>query len=270
MTGFHSVNAITIPEGSVVNIQVDGRTLWRKRHIAYGNLNYALSEDGSHYSCVGVQAGVTATTITVAGMVNGLPVSAVGPGAFGTLPELAKVTFEATPVSIASDAFAGCDSLATVVMPGVSDVLEGSPWGSGYVRPRFEIGGVIYRRHNTLSQNRYIADGLTSAFQGGAIVLVDYIGGTPVYEMDSGCYKNKTSITELTIPATVKAIEASVCAGCTGLRKVTFLGTPSSIPVTAFDGCTNLLDIYVPWAEDAKANAPWGAVNATVHYNYES
>ena len=34
-----------------------------------------------------------------------------------------------------------------------------------------------------------------------------------------------------------------------------------------FSGCTNLTDIYVPWAEDALANAPWGAPNATVHYN---
>jgi hypothetical protein len=37
----------------------------------------------------------------------------------------------------------------------------------------------------------------------------------------------------------------------------------------AFDGCTNLKDIYVPWAEGAIKNAPWGATNATIHYNSE-
>jgi len=146
-------------------------------------------------------------------------------------------------------------------------VLATSPWGSGYVRPRFEIGGVIYRRHNTTSNNRYILDGITSAFPGGAIEFVDYIGGTPVYELDASSFKNETTITEVVIPATVKAIEASVFSGCTGLTKVTFKGTPSgTIPATIFDGCTNLLDIYVPWAEGAKANAPWGAANAKINY----
>ena len=36
---------------------------------------------------------------------------------------------------------------------------------------------------------------------------------------------------------------------------------------TAFANCTNLLDIYVPWSEGEVLNAPWGAANATIHYN---
>jgi hypothetical protein len=264
---FANATAITIPEGSVFNIRVGDNTIWRKHSISNGNLNYQLSEDGSHYICVGVRDGVSATAITVAGTLNGLPVTEVGSGAFSTLPGLTKITFQTTPTAIAEDAFSGCDSLATVVMPSASDVLATSPWGSGYVRPRFEIGGVIYRRHNTLTRNQYILDGLTSAFPGGVIEFVDYIGGTPVYELDASSFKNKTKITGVVIPATVKAIEASVFAGCTGLTKVTFKGTPNSIPATVFDGCTNLLDIYVPWAEGALENAPWGATNATIHYN---
>lgn len=233
-------------------------------------LKYERSADGTHYICTGVCEGFDDTVVTIDDTLNGLPVLAVGPGAFSTLTGLKKVTFERTPVSIADDAFAGCDNMATVVMPSApdSDVLDGSPWGSGYVRPRFEIGGVVYRRHSTLTTNRYVIDGITSAFPGGKIEFVDYIGGTRVYELDASSFKGKTTITEVVIPASVLAIEASVFANCTGLTKVTFLGTPSSIPATVFDGCTNLLDIYVPWAEGAKANAPWGATNATIHYGY--
>ena len=29
-----------------------------------------------------------------------------------------------------------------------------------------------------------------------------------------------------------------------------------------------LTDIYVPWAEGAVANAPWGATGATIHYDW--
>ena len=51
------------------------------------------------------------------------------------------------------------------------------------------------------------------------------------------------------------------------VKKVTWMGTPSSIAASAFYGADNLTDIYVPWAEGEVANAPWGATNATVHYS---
>lgn len=37
----------------------------------------------------------------------------------------------------------------------------------------------------------------------------------------------------------------------------------------AFNKCTNLTDIYVPWAEGDVGGAPWGATNATIHYGGE-
>ena len=231
-------------------------------------LTYTRSDDATYYICTGVQEDFDSTTITIDGVINGLPVLSVGSGAFNGMSAVTKVIFKQTPESIAADAFTGCDAMATIVMPSAPNILDGSPWGSAYVRPRFEIGGVIYRRHSTLTTARYVIDGITSAFPGGKIEFVDYIGGDPVYEIDSSSFKNKTTITEVVIPASVKAIEASVFANCTGLTKVTFKGTPSSIPATAFDGCTNLLTINVPWAEDAKENAPWGATNATINYNY--
>lgn len=40
------------------------------------------------------------------------------------------------------------------------------------------------------------------------------------------------------------------------------------IGIDAFAYCYNLTDIYVPWAEGDVANAPWGAENATIHYNH--
>ena len=34
-----------------------------------------------------------------------------------------------------------------------------------------------------------------------------------------------------------------------------------------FNGCSSCTDIYVPWSEGEVSGAPWGANNATVHYN---
>lgn len=55
---------------------------------------------------------------------------------------------------------------------------------------------------------------------------------------------------------------------CTKLNELTFKGKPSSIPRNAFNRCTNLLTINVPWADGEVENAPWGAINATINYNY--
>lgn len=39
------------------------------------------------------------------------------------------------------------------------------------------------------------------------------------------------------------------------------------LPTTLFSGCSNLTDIYVCWSEGEIKNAPWGASNATIHYD---
>ena len=79
---------------------------------------------------------------------------------------------------------------------------------------------------------------------------------------------NCTNLALTSIPAGVTDISYSAFGYCTGLTELTFMGTPTSIAPDAFDGCENLTTINVPWAEGAVANAPWGATNATINYNY--
>lgn len=74
------------------------------------------------------------------------------------------------------------------------------------------------------------------------------------------------SITE--IPSGVTSIAANAFIDCVGLTAIRFLGTPTSINATAFRNCTNIKEIKVPWSEGAVANAPWGATNATITYDY--
>lgn len=44
-------------------------------------------------------------------------------------------------------------------------------------------------------------------------------------------------------------------------------GKPDSIASNAFSNCGNIAHLYVSWGEGQVANAPWGAANATIHYN---
>lgn len=69
------------------------------------------------------------------------------------------------------------------------------------------------------------------------------------------------------IPSSVTKITNYSFSNCTGLTSLTFKGTPTLIQSLAFSGCTSITDIYVPWSEGTVANAPWGATNATIHYD---
>ena len=80
----------------------------------------------------------------------------------------------------------------------------------------------------------------------------------------SGC----TNLALTSLPESLTSIGNNAFQNCTSLTSITFKGTPTTINSSAFSGCTNLTDIKVPWSEGAVKNAPWGATNATITYNY--
>lgn len=68
------------------------------------------------------------------------------------------------------------------------------------------------------------------------------------------------------IPRTVQTIGGNAFYANSKISSIKFMGVPLSISSTSFR-TSFLTDIYVPWAEGAIPNAPWGATNATIHYN---
>lgn len=85
----------------------------------------------------------------------------------------------------------------------------------------------------------------------------------------NGTFYN-TKLVEVTLPSTVETIDHNAFGNISTLKTVTFLGTPKTIG-TCFSSASGaaITDIYVPWSEGAVKNAPWGAVNAIIHYNSE-
>lgn len=81
-------------------------------------------------------------------------------------------------------------------------------------------------------------------------------------------FRNCTSLASITLPPALATIGDYAFANCTGLETVKFTGTVSAIPNAVFSGCTKLSTIYVPWSQGQVANAPWGASNATIIYDY--
>ncbi len=91
------------------------------------------------------------------------------------------------------------------------------------------------------------------------------LGATKV--RDYLCYGCNKLVT-VTVPMGPLSVGQSAFRNCTALTAVTFRGRVSSISATAFQNCPALTAIYVPWAEGEVANAPWGATNAAIVYNY--
>lgn len=81
-------------------------------------------------------------------------------------------------------------------------------------------------------------------------------------------FRECSGLTSIEIPASVTTVGYRAFWYDMGLTTVIFRGKPSDIRSDAFLS-SGVLDIYVPWAEQEVGGAPWGAVNATIHYEAE-
>jgi hypothetical protein len=86
--------------------------------------------------------------------------------------------------------------------------------------------------------------------------------------LENTTFSNCHKIAITSIPKGITSIDNIAFNNCRSITSMTFEGTLDNISSTAFNGCINLLTINVPWAEGEVANAPWGATNATINYNY--
>ena len=89
-----------------------------------------------------------------------------------------------------------------------------------------------------------------------------------IESIGNSAFKNCTKLALTSLPSGLTSIGNSAFYNCTKLTSITFTGKPTTISSSAFNSCSNLTTINVPWAEGEVANAPWGATNATINYNY--
>lgn len=156
--------------------------------------------------------------------------TSIRPYAFEDCSELVSVSVISAITSIGRSAFRNCSNLALTSLPaGITS-----------------IGSRAFQNCINLALTSMPA-GITS--------------------IGSNAFDGCINLALTSLPAGITSIVSFTFNNCTGLTTITFEGTPTSINSYAFSGCTNLTTINVPWAEGAVANAPWGAKNATIHYN---
>lgn len=82
----------------------------------------------------------------------------------------------------------------------------------------------------------------------------------------SYCFESN-QLESLMIPSNVATIASCAFQANRKLKNVYFKGTPTTVASNVFSTSCPIENIYVPWAEGTVANAPWGTIDATIHYN---
>ena len=178
---------------------------------------------------IGAYAFTDCTNLALTSLPSGL--TSIGDHAFARCTNLALTSLPSGLTSIGNGAFIDCTNLALTSLPsGIKS-----------------IGDHAFLRCTNLALTS-LPSGLTS--------------------IGDGAFIDCTNLALTSLPSGIKSIGVYALKNCTGLTSITFTGKPTTISSAAFAGCTNLTTINVPWAEGEVANAPWGATNATMNYNY--
>ena len=204
-------------------------------------------------------------------------ITSIGDYAFRDCPSLALTTLPSGITSIGDYAFRNCTKMALTSLPsGITSIgdfaflncyqLSLTTLPSGIT----SIGQYAFNICPRLALTS-LPSGITSlptaafqycpklaltTFPSGLISIGDYV------------FRNCTSLASITLPPALTSIGDYAFSNCTGLETVKFTSTVSSIPGGVFSECTKLSTIYVPWSQGQVANAPWGASNATIVYDY--
>lgn len=229
-------------------------------------LAYELSEDGKCYISTGLGDVPEGSDIEIAAYYEGLPVTEVAEGAFQN-KTFTSVRIPTTITKFGRNAFGWSGKTTRVYIKDIAKWCEAT----------FELSAtpVTHSYPSVYIKGRYlehleIPEGVTSISQRAFMQWAQFKSITlpkTLNTLNSMSFQYCEGLEFITIPSSVTDVDSSAFGFCSALKTVAFEGKPNKIIPTAFEKDDALTDIYVPWSEGEVANAPWGAVNATVHYN---
>lgn len=144
--------------------------------------------------------------------------------------------------------FCGCANLKEAIFPNVTEIGEGAFWDC-HALIKLEIPKVKILNMQSI----------------GDCIVLKALNCPEVEIIGSSCFENCEKLENINLPK-VKAIKSSAFVSCYALKTIHIPATIQEIDEDGF-GWTGLTDIYIDKAEGEIPGAPWGAENATIHYN---
>ena len=199
------------------------------RNITTANIPVAVIYKGATYAVtsIGNYAFSYCSKLTEVTFAEGSQCTSIGEHAFDLCTSLTSVNISDSVTSIGSQAFYGCSSLESITLPFVGATKDGTSNAHfGYI---FGAGSYSYN-------DDYVPTSLkTVVITGGGSI------GTYAFRYCS-------SLTSVTIPASVTSIGDDAFEGCFKLTSVTFAegSQCTSIGDDAFENCTSLTSVAIP------------------------
>lgn len=221
---------------------------------SYSNFNQIAGSHGANSKLV---VNVTQAKIeNVENPLDGELITEIGNSTFAAMPKLKHVQIPDTITVINQNAFMECVSLKHIELP---DSVTSFGGVNIFTNCRSLESFTIPPLVTELPQSTF--NGCYNLKEVKGLERMTTIG---TYAFDY-CVSLKTPIV---LNEGITDLANNTFRACYNVPSVRFLGTPTgTIGASTFQYCTGISDIYVPWSEGAVANAPWGATNATIHYN---
>ena len=200
-------------------------------------------------------------------------VESLGSYAFASCTALSELTIGNSVQNIGSYAFRNCSNLTSVTIPDNVATIGDFAFRNCYALTEINFNAIELQLS---SSNNYSGIFYRENEPGNDIIVnigenVSKI--TPYlfcsYSGDSSNGSINVTAVNFSSNSKCKSINQKSFFGCKNLTQIILPSSVTSIHTDSFGQCTSLTDIYVPWAEGAVKNAPWGATNATIHYNYK-
>ena len=209
------------------------------------------------YYCSGL------TNVTI-----GSGVTNIGYWAFAWCSALTTVTIPASVTSMGDSCFADCAKLTQAYFQGDAPLVDG--WEAGSADTSIFNGetGTVYYVPGTAGWDTSFGGWLTVAFVpfaytyitnidntititgctgigGDDVTIPDTINGLTVASIGAGAFQHNSSLTNITIPASIISLGSLAFSDCTNLTEIHFLGNAPTADLTVFSGDNHAI-VYYP------------------------
>lgn len=207
-----------------------------------------------------LQQSDTLTKVTFEAQVPSIP-----HGAFLNCDLLVEVRLPDSVTSIASSAFKWCYALRDVHIPASVTSIDATAFdecpstltihgaAGSYAQTYAAENGILFEAVEAEEPEytysiSYDFMAVITGYTGddNKLVLPSELGGYPVGYIGDYAFENRTTLLEVTLPATLKRIGTGAFAGCTSLWDVAIPQGVTEICDSAFWGCTGLKEIEFP------------------------
>ena len=255
-------------EACLLTNELDDGTLEITKYVGNSATCVIPSEiDGKKVTQIGYNAFSSRAELTSITIPDGVTI--IGNSAFSDCTSLETVTIPNSVTHIYPRAFYNCTSLKEVAIPASVTVIRDEAFGYYYDTDSSETkkadGFKINYVNNTQGHWYAIKNGFTDgacfvvnelddgtveitgyAGNSATCVIPDEIHGKKVTKIGENAFRDRTELTSVTIPDSVKYIFGRAFSGCTSLETVTIPNSVTDIYSGAFYNCTSLKSVTIP------------------------